>query len=106
MQRFQPRPRKSQRHVRAAQARWAADALRRQDDEPSQPEPVDARLPFDLPLACAGGRDLHIEPITGLIAWRAIDQATGKTVHRAALKTLLRQIADELPRTMSLRHLA
>jgi len=99
---------KSPRHVRAANARWRAVEARAEAERAAGIEDrtayVDTRQPFTLPLGSAGGRDLRIEPRHGYIAWRAVDVTTGEVVATAALKTLLRDIAGELPRQLSLRH--
>ena len=85
----------------AAYARWS----RWPEPEPTD-QPLDCRQPFDLLLKSAGGADWHIEPCLGLIAWRAVNLDTGRVEARAALKTLLRQIADGLPRTLSARSMS
>lgn len=97
-------PSKRIREIRraAAYSRWERA---RSDAEPCNPGPLDMRQPFDLLLSSAGGKDWRFEPVLGLIAWRQIDLATGKTEARAALKTLLRSVADGLPRTLSVRAL-
>ena len=82
----------------AAYARWERVRV-----EPCDPGPLDVRQPFDLLLASAGGKDWRFEPVLGLIAWRQIDIATGRVEARAALKTLLRGVADGLPRMLSMR---
>lgn len=59
-----------------------------------------------LPLKAAGYRDLRIEPRIGYVAWRAVDDETGETLHRAALKELLRWIAGQIPRMLGTRNFA
>lgn len=101
--------RKSKRHQIAARARWrAAEALAEaerdsgiHDREPAQ----DFRQPFDLLLRSAGYKDLRIEPRIGYVAWRAVDVDTGDVVDCAALKTLLRNVAERLPRMLGARNL-
>lgn len=60
---------------------------------------VDCRLPIPLDLRCAGGDNLLLRPCRRRIAWRAVDVVTGQVLDTAALKTLLHNIADRLPRT-------
>ena len=95
---------KSRRHVKAANARWRA-ARADAEREAGIPDRTaeDARQPFPLMLKAAGYRDLQIEPRRGFIAWRAVDQDTGAVVDCAALKTLLRNIANKLPRMVAAR---
>jgi hypothetical protein len=99
--------RKSARHVNAARARWrmaeARAAAEREDGIPDDPLPVDARQPFDLDLRTWGGPWLRIEPRAGYIAARAIDAASGAVLTCCALKTLLHNVADRMPRTASCR---
>lgn len=96
---------KSPRHQSAARARWrAAEAhaeAERADGIPDRAGWQDAREPIDLDLCSVGGRAWRLEPRLGYLAWRQIDSATGEVVRCAALKTLLREIADKLPRQMS-----
>ena len=100
-------PRKSIRHVRAANARWRAAEQRAEAERaagiPDAPLLADIRRPFDLPMAHLGWRDLRIEPRAGYVAWRAVDAQTGEVLHCAALKELLRWIAVKLPRMLSAR---
>jgi hypothetical protein len=98
--------RKSPRHVRAAKARWRSDKAQAERDAgiPDREPFEDRRRPFTLDLRTWGGPHLHIEPRIGYIAARALDADTGKGVACAALKTLLHDIADKLPRTLSARH--
>jgi uncharacterized protein YbaR (Trm112 family) len=67
-------------------------------------ESSDNRQPFDLDLLRAGGRNLRIEPRLGYVAWRAVDAASGEVLYCAALKELLHQIADDLPRMLAARN--
>jgi hypothetical protein len=101
--------RKSQRHARAARARWRAAEQRAQDERdagiPDRQE-ADVREPFTLALASAGYRNLRIEPRLGYIAWRAYDADTGEPVACAALKQLLHGIANSLPRQLGARNFA
>lgn len=92
---------KSQRHRCAANARWAR---RPAPDDPPAPMPSDQRRPIDIDLSSYGGRRLRIEPRAGYIACRLIDADSGAVLRAAALKTLLRDLADSLPRTLSSRH--
>lgn len=98
--------RKSPRHVRAANARWRSDKAQAERDAgtPDRQAFEDRRRPFPLDLRTWGGPNLHIEPRLGHIAARAFDADTGKVVACAALKTLLHNIADALPRTLSPKH--
>jgi hypothetical protein len=100
-------PRKSQRHVNAARARWRTAETRAQAERdagiPDDPAPVDCREPFALDLRSAGGPLYRIEPRRAYVAWRAIDEA-GTVKHCAALKELLHTIADELPRMLAARN--
>lgn len=56
-----------------------------------------------LDLRSAGGAMWAIEPLQGLIAWRATSD-DGKR-DKAALKTLLHRIADQLPRQLGERNM-
>lgn len=99
---------KSQRHVRAANARWRArEALAQAERDagiPDAPMPEDFRQPFQLSLKAAGWRDLHIEPRLGYVSWRALDAETGEVLHCAALKELLRWAAGQVPRMLAVRN--
>jgi hypothetical protein len=64
----------------------------------------DNRQPIDLDLRHVGGRNLHIEPRLGYVAWRAVDADSGVVLYCAALKELLHQIADDLPRMLAARN--
>lgn len=101
-------PRKSPRHVRAANARWRnAEAKAQADREggiPDLPMPSDLRQPFFLPLAHLGFKDLHVEPRRGYVSWRAIDVKTGLVMRCAALKELFRWIAKQLPKMLAERN--
>ena len=100
-------PRKSQRHVNAARARWRAAemrAARERDDGVPDRADIDTRAPISLDLRSAGGPHLILEPRLGYVAWRARDVETGDVIHCAALKELLHRIADELPRMMAARN--
>ena len=96
---------KSQRHVNAANARWRRDAAQAERDAgiPDMPMPMDVRESIQLDLRSAGGDLWLIEPIAGKIAWMAKNQRG--EVKRAALKTLLRDLADGLPRLLGERNL-
>lgn len=100
-------PRKSKRHQRAANTRWRVAEQQAQAERdagiPDRSAYEDRRLPFTLDLRTWGGPHLHIEPRLGYISARALDAATGRVVGCAALKTLLHDIADRLPRTLSAR---
>jgi hypothetical protein len=97
-------PRKSQRHVNAANSRWRNAEARAQAERdagiPDEPMWQDRRQPFDIPLKAAGYRDLRIEPRLGYVAWRAIDAETGELLHCAAIKELLRWVAKQVPRQL------
>ena len=98
---------KSQRHVKAAKARWrAAEARAEAERQDGIADRVDAdfRQPFTLDLRSAGGPHLHIEPRRGYVSWRAVDMGTGCVTHCAALKELLHHIADDLPRMLAPRN--
>lgn len=95
---------KSLMHQRAANARWRAAERRAQAERdegiPDRGPLIDARAPLELDLSTYGGPRLRIEPRPGYIACRATDIDTG-AVRCAALKTLLHEVADRLPRTLS-----
>lgn len=97
--------RKSRRHVAAAKARWRnAEARAQAERDAGIPDvPLDLRDPITLDLRCAGGSLWTLAPIQGRIAWRAISD-DGKQ-ERAALKTLLHNLADALPRQLGERNL-
>ena len=64
-------PRKSQRHVRAASARWsAAQALAKAERDAGIPDRTDCdqRQPITLDLRSAGGPNLTLEPRMGYVA--------------------------------------
>ena len=98
---------KNLQRQRAANARWRAAERRaqfeREDGIPDRERPTDGRAPLDLDLSTYGGPRLRIEPRPGYISCRATDIDTG-AVRCAALKTLLHELADVLPRTLSPRH--
>ncbi len=98
-------PRKSQRHVNAANTRWRSDKAQAERDAgiPDRPLPVDARDPISLDLRSAGGDLWMLEPVPWKVAWRATSRQGH--VKRAALKTLLHELADELPRQLGERNL-
>lgn len=101
-------PPKSRRHVHAANTRWRAAELRAQAERdsgvPDEPMLADMRQPFDIALRSAGYRDLRIEPRLGYVAWRAVEAETGKVLHCAALKELLRWVAGQIPRMLAARN--
>ena len=96
--------RKQRRIITATQryrsAEWRADAAR-EAGIPDRIEPDDTRQPITIDLRSYGGPCLRIEPRRGYIAVRAIDEAGA--VRACALKTLLHQLADSLPRTLGAR---
>lgn len=81
-------------------AEWRADA-ERDAGIPDRIELEDARQPITIDLSSYGGPCLRIEPRRGYIAVRAIDEAG--SVRACALKTLLHDLADSLPRTLGAR---
>jgi len=91
----------------AARCRWRAAesraAIERDAGIPDREPYVDARQPITLDLRSYGGQRLRIEPRLGYHACRAIGD-TGEVVACAAMKALLHQIADSLPRTLAPRH--
>ena len=97
---------KSQRHVRAARARWRAAETRAAAERAAgiedRPPLTDRRQPIALDLTSYGGPRLRIEPRLGYVAVRLIDEATG-AVECMAIKTALHHLADRLPRTMGPR---
>lgn len=97
-------PRKSQRHQRAANARWRKAEAEREAGVPDELAWSDTRQPFDLLLGAQGYHDLRIEPRLGYIAWRARRIDTGEVVRCCALKELLHWLADRLPRTIAMRN--
>lgn len=87
----------------AANARWRnAEATR--EDRPERDEPADCRRPIDLDLTCVGGQRWQMVPRPGMHSWSLVG-ADGKVARRAALKTLLRGLADGLPRMLAPRRL-
>ena len=96
---------KSQRHVRAANARWREVAAQAERDAGiADRADDDCRRPISLDLRCVGGPDLTLEPRAGYVAWRARSNDMGQVLHCAALKELLHKIADELPRMLAARN--
>lgn len=96
---------RKQRRVITAQQRyrgaeWRADA-EREAGIPDRIQPDDTRQPITIDLSSYGGPCLRIEPRRGYIAVRAIDESGA--VQACALKTLLHQLADSLPRTLGAR---
>lgn len=83
---------------RAANARWS----RRPEPEHQREAPTDCRQPIEIDLTSAGGQRWILTPRLGYHAWNQVG-ADGKTLKRAALKTLLRGLADDLPRMMAPR---
>ena len=98
--------RKSQRHVKAANARWREVRAQAERDAgiPDRHEVEDARQPIPLDLTSYGGPRLRIEPRRGYLAARAVDEDTGQVVHCAAIKELLHRIADQMPRMLAPRN--
>jgi hypothetical protein len=84
----------------AANARWS------HRPEPAEPrEPVtDCRQPIDLDLSSVGGKRWTLVPRDGYHSWWLVDE-NGMRMKKAALKTLLRGLADDLPKMMSIRAL-
>lgn len=84
---------------RAANARWS-----RRPEPQGEPREAqaDCRQPIDIDLSSAGGRRWTLTPRHGYHAWHLVDES-GAKVKRAALKTLLRGLADELPRMLGPR---
>lgn len=64
---------------------------------------VDDRHLITIDLTSAGGQRWTLTPRLGYHAWDLVG-ADGKTTKRAALKTLLRGLADELPRMLAPRN--
>ena len=99
--------RKSQRHAHAANTRWRAAEQRAQAERdagiPDRPMYTEWRRPIEIDLTGAGGRRLFLQPRPGFVSWHLLDFDTGDVIARAALKTLLHRIADELPRTTGMR---
>ncbi len=93
------RYRSAAQRFRAQEARAEAE---RQAGVPDR-EDADFRRPCMLDLTGAGGPRLVLEPRRGYVAWRARDADTGELVDCAAIKALLHNIADRLPRMMSER---
>lgn len=96
--------RKSKRHQRAANSRWREHRAQAERDAgiADRPLPADCRDPITLDLRSAGGELLVLEPCAGKIAWKLRTDAGVKD--RAALKTLLHRIADNLPRQLGERN--
>ena len=98
---------KSKRHQNAARARWRRAEIRADEERAAGiPDRThdDCRQPFPLDLRSYGGPNLRIEPKRGYVASRAVDAETGKVIACAALKTLLRGIADSLPQMLAARN--
>lgn len=95
------RRRKSNRHQNAANIRWRTAEHRAAHERTAgihdRETTSDVRLPIDLDLRSIGGRLWRIEPRLGYLAWRLVDATTGEVAHSAAIKTLLRHLADTLP---------
>ena len=81
-------------------AEWRADA-ERESGIPDRIEREDTRQPITIDLSSYGGPCLRVEPRRGYIAVRAID--AGGSVRACAIKTLLHDLADSLPRTLGAR---
>ena len=88
----------SARHVRAAQARWGRTPKREAVEGHD-----DIRQPIPLPLAHVGWRNVTLEPRRGYVSWRCRDDETGEVLRCAALKELLRWVARQVPRMLSIR---
>ncbi len=99
--------RKSARHVKAANTRWRAEKAQAERDAgiPDREPLQDCRDTFILDLTRWGGKRLRIEPRVGYIACRVYDDETGELKDCAALKTALHNIANGLPRTLSVRRM-
>lgn len=101
-------PRKSQRHAKAARARWrhaeARAQWQRDSGIPDRAPITDHRNTILLDLTSHGGPRLRIEPRAGYVACRVFDDATGRLIECVALKTALHHIADRLPRRLGLRN--
>ena len=63
---------------------------------------TDFRRPCVLDLRGAGGPLLTLEPVPRKVAWRARAE-DGRVVKRAAIKTLLHDVADDMTRMQSFR---
>jgi len=61
---------------------------------------ADFRRPCVLDLRGAGGPLLTLEPVPRRVAWRARAE-DGRVVKRAAIKTLLHAVADDMTRMRS-----
>lgn len=61
---------------------------------------TDFRRPCVIDLRGAGGPLLMLEPVPRKVAWRARNES-GAVVRRAAIKTLLHQVADDMTRMSS-----
>lgn len=100
--------RKSQRHVKAAKARWrnaeARAQVEREAGIPDRAPDVDLRAVLTLDLTSYGGPLLRIEPRPGRISVRVVEEDSGEVVDCCALKTALIRIAGRLPRTIGARH--
>lgn len=96
---------KSQHHVNAAKARWRCDRAQAERDAgiPDRPIPVDVRESFQLDLRSAGGDLWVFWPVPGKIAWKA--SSLRGEAKCSALKTLLHEMADSLPRQLGERNL-
>ena len=63
---------------------------------------ADCRRPCVIDLRGAGGPLLTLEPVPRKVAWRARDDS-GAVVKRAAIKSLLHSVADDMARMLSFR---
>lgn len=95
------------RYTRRSQSDALAEARMQRAAEAGIPVRTDPPLPapITLDLSDAGGKRLTLHKCRRGRAWRAVDEATGKAVARAALKELLHKLADALPRTLGARNL-
>lgn len=78
----------------------ARDVLQAAIGRKRKPRPADERAPIPFDLRGAGWRSVTLHPIRGT-KWQMVDNESGQVLSTAALKTLLHEIADELPRTLS-----
>jgi hypothetical protein len=100
---------KSKRHARAANARWRAAEMHAQAERDSgildRLSIFESRQVIELDLRNWGGKHWRFEPREGYISARRIDLENGKVVDCAAIKTLLRRVADLLAPRLGLRQL-
>lgn len=102
--------RKSRRHQLAANVRWLRAEQRAQAEREAGIQDREAlpddRQPIDIDLRSHGGPHVIIEPRLGYVACVQREAGSRRVMRRAALKTLLRELADSLPTRVGARNAA